>query len=161
MLIGSPMGAAGFGTLSKHFTDRTILTYDPRGSERSTKADPSSQSTPEQHADDLHRIIGEVGGPVDLFATSGGAVNALALVAKHPEDVRILVAHEPPLASILPDSENAKAAVRAISNSYRDRGWGAGHGALHRHRRPQGRVPRRHRHAAWAGPADVRHAGRG
>jgi pimeloyl-ACP methyl ester carboxylesterase len=126
MLIGSPMGAAGFGTLSKHFTDRTLLTYDPRGAERSTKADPASQSTPEQHADDLHRIIGEVGGPVDLFATSGGAVNALALVAKHPEDVRILVAHEPPLATILPDSDNAKAAVRAISNSYETRGWGAG-----------------------------------
>ena len=126
MLIGSPMGAAGFGTLAKHFPDRTILTYDPRGAERSTKADPSSQSTPEQHADDLHRIIREVGGPVDLFATSGGAVNALALVAAHPEDVRILVAHEPPLASILPDSENAKAAVRAISNSYQQKGWGAG-----------------------------------
>ena len=126
VLIGSPMGAAGFGTLSTHFNDRTIVTYDPRGSERSTKADPSSQSTPEQHADDLHRIIGEVGGPVDLFATSGGAVNALALVGRHPEDVRILVAHEPPLASILPDSENAKAAVRAISNSYQTRGWGAG-----------------------------------
>ena len=126
MLIGSPMAAAGFGTLSKHFTDRTILTYDPRGAERSTKADPTSKSTPQQHADDLHRIIGEVGGPVDLFATSGGAVNALALVAKHPEDVRILVAHEPPLAAILPDSDNAKAAVRAISNSYETRGWGAG-----------------------------------
>ena len=53
-------------------------------------------------------------------------MNALALVAKHPEDVRILVAHEPPLASILPDSENAKAAVRAISNSYQQKGWGAG-----------------------------------
>jgi pimeloyl-ACP methyl ester carboxylesterase len=126
MLIGSPMGAAGFGTLSKHFPDRTVLTYDPRGAERSTKADPSSQSTPEQHADDLHRIIGEVGGPVDLFATSAGAVNALALVAAHPEDVRILVAHEPPLASILPDSKNAEAAVRAISNSYQQKGWGAG-----------------------------------
>jgi len=126
MLIGSPMGAAGFGTLSKHFTDRTILTYDPRGAERSTKTDPMSESTPGQHADDLDRIIGEVGGPVDLFATSGGAVNALALVAKHPEDVRILVAHEPPLASILPDADNAKAAVRAISNSYETRGWGAG-----------------------------------
>jgi pimeloyl-ACP methyl ester carboxylesterase len=126
MLIGSPMAAAGFGTLSKHFTDRTILTYDPRGAERSAKTDPMSESTPQQHADDLHRIIGEVGGPVDLFATSGGAVNALALVAAHAEDVRILVAHEPPLAAILPDSENAKAAVRAISNSYETRGWGAG-----------------------------------
>src|SRR5215216_5126586 len=77
-LIGSPMGAAGFGTLSTYFPDRTIITYDPRGAERSTKDDPSTESTPEQHGDDLHRIIQEVGGPVDLFASSGGAVNALA-----------------------------------------------------------------------------------
>jgi pimeloyl-ACP methyl ester carboxylesterase len=127
MLIGSPMGAAGFGTLASHFGDRTVLTYDPRGAERSRKADPMSPSTPADHADDLHRIIREVGGgPVDLFASSGGAVNALALVATHPDDVRILVAHEPPLASILPDGENAKAAVRAIQESYQAHGFGAG-----------------------------------
>jgi pimeloyl-ACP methyl ester carboxylesterase len=125
-LIGSPMGAAGFGTLSGHFGDRTIITYDPRGAERSTKDDPSTESTPEEHADDLHRIIGEVGGPVDLFASSGGAVNALALVSKHPEDVRTLIAHEPPLASVLPDSANAKAAVRAIGDAYQRGGFGAG-----------------------------------
>jgi pimeloyl-ACP methyl ester carboxylesterase len=126
-LIGSPMGAAGFATLASHFPDRTILTYDPRGSERSQKADPMTPSTPNDHADDLHRIIQDIGrGAVDLFASSGGAVNALALVVKHPEDVQVLVAHEPPLASMLPDSQNAKAAVRAIQNTYQTRGWGAG-----------------------------------
>jgi pimeloyl-ACP methyl ester carboxylesterase len=126
-LIGSPMGAAGFGTLAGHFTDRTVVTYDPRGAERSPKAYPTSPSRPDDHADDLHRIIQEIGGgPVDLFASSGGAVNALALVATHPEDVRILVAHEPPLASILSDSQNAKATVLAIQNSYQTRGFGAG-----------------------------------
>ena len=126
LLIGSPMGAAGFGTLASHFTDRTVVTYDPRGSERSTKDDPATESTPEQHAEDLHRIIQEIGGPVDLFASSGGAVNALALVAAHPEDVRTLVAHEPPLASVLPDAENARAVVRAIQRSYQSGGFGAG-----------------------------------
>ena len=126
MLIGSPMGAAGFVTLSSHFPDRTVVTYDPRGAERSIKDDPSTESNPGQHADDLHRIIQEVGGPVDLFASSGGAVNALALVAAHPDDVRTLVAHEPPLAAILPDAENAKAACRAISETYQQRGFGAG-----------------------------------
>jgi pimeloyl-ACP methyl ester carboxylesterase len=125
-LIGSPMGAAGFASLSGHFPDRTVITYDPRGSERSTKDDPSTESNPEQHGDDLHRIIQEVGGPVDLFASSGGAVNAMALVTKHPEDVRTLVAHEPPLASVLPDGENAKAVVRAIQTSYQTGGFGAG-----------------------------------
>jgi pimeloyl-ACP methyl ester carboxylesterase len=125
-LIGSPMGASGFTTLASHFPDRTIITYDPRGAERSTKDDPATPSDPEMHADDLHRIIQEVGGQVDLFASSGGAVNALALVTAHPDDVRILVAHEPPIATILPDAENAKAAVRAISDSYQRGGFGAG-----------------------------------
>jgi pimeloyl-ACP methyl ester carboxylesterase len=125
-LIGSPMGAAGFGSLAGHFADRTIVTYDPRGSERSTKPDMTSESTPDEHADDLHRIIQEVGGPVNMFASSGGAVNALALVAKHPEDVRTLVAHEPPLASVLPDSDNAKAAALAVSASYQRGGFPAG-----------------------------------
>jgi pimeloyl-ACP methyl ester carboxylesterase len=126
-LIGSPMGAAGFGTLSGHFTDRTVVTYDPRGVERSVKADPTSRSTPDEHGDDLHRIIAELdAGPVDLFASSGGAINALALVAKHPEQVRTLIAHEPPLASILPDRAGALAASRACHDTYLRKGWGAG-----------------------------------
>ena len=127
VLIGSPMGAAGFGTLSRHFADRTVVTYDPRGVERSTRTDPASPVTPEVHADDLHRLIQALGGrPVDLFASSGGAVNALALVARHPEDVRTLVAHEPPLASVLPDREHALAANRAVAETYQRRGFGAG-----------------------------------
>jgi pimeloyl-ACP methyl ester carboxylesterase len=127
LLIGSPMGAAGFGTLAGHFADRTVVTYDPRGVERSVKDDPGTISTPEQHADDLHRVIKAVGGgPVDLFASSGGAVNALALVAAHPGDVRTLVAHEPPLASIVPDREAALAVSRAVADAYRTGGFGPG-----------------------------------
>lgn len=127
LLVGSPMGAAGFGSLAKHFSDRTIVTYDPRGSERSTKPDMTSPSTPDDHADDLRRIIQQLGRrPVDLFASSGGAVNALALVAKHPENVRVLVAHEPPIASVLPDRENALAASRAVHETYMRSGFGAG-----------------------------------
>jgi pimeloyl-ACP methyl ester carboxylesterase len=125
-LTASPMGAAGFATLAGHFSDRTVVTYDPRGSERSQLTEPTTPPTPEQHADDMHRIIQELGGgPVDLFASSGGAVNALALVAHHPEDVRTLVAHEPPLPALLPDREAALAAARAVNQTYRQRGWGA------------------------------------
>jgi len=127
LLIGSPMGASGFITLAGHFADRTVVTYDPRGVDRSIKADPTSLSTPQQHADDLHRIIEDLGsGPVDLFASSGGAVNALALVAAHPEQVRTLVAHEPPLASILPDRANAMAVTEAIGDTYQRSGFGPG-----------------------------------
>jgi pimeloyl-ACP methyl ester carboxylesterase len=127
VLIGSPMGAAGFGTLSQHFSDRTVVTHDPRGVERSIKADPTSPATPDVHADDLHRLIQAIGGPVDLFASSGGAVDALALMSKHPEDVRSLVAHEPPLASVLPDREHALAATTAVHETYQRSGWAGRH----------------------------------
>jgi pimeloyl-ACP methyl ester carboxylesterase len=127
LLIGSPMAAAGFVTLAGHFSDRTVVTYDPRGAERSVKADPATESTPDQHADDLHHVIAALdAGPVDIFASSGGAVNALALVAKHPEQVRTLVAHEPPAAQAVPDREAALAAARDVNETYRRAGFGSG-----------------------------------
>jgi pimeloyl-ACP methyl ester carboxylesterase len=127
MIIGSPMDAAGFVTLADHFTDRTVVTYDPRGTGRSGKDDVASPVDPDVHADDLHLVIDTIGeGPVDLFASSGGAVNALALVARHPDDVRTLIAHEPPLAAIVPDAEAALAACRAVAETYQRSGFGAG-----------------------------------
>jgi pimeloyl-ACP methyl ester carboxylesterase len=127
MLIGQPMGASGFQTLSEYFPDRTLITYDPRGAERSQKEDPTIATGPDEHADDLHKVIAAANiGPVDMFASSGGAINALALVAKYPNDVHTLMAHEPPLASALPDSEYASAAVRAIHDTYERSGFGAG-----------------------------------
>jgi pimeloyl-ACP methyl ester carboxylesterase len=127
LLIGSPMAASGFHALAAHLPDRTIVTYDPRGCERSQKTDGSTTSTPEQHAQDVHAVIAAVGGgPVDVFASSGGAVNALALVARHPADVRTLVAHEPPDVMVLPDRDAALAAVRAFNQTYVRKGFGAG-----------------------------------
>jgi pimeloyl-ACP methyl ester carboxylesterase len=125
-LIGSPMAAGGFPTLASHFGDRTVITYDPRGSERSVAHDAAQAITPDVQADDVHRIIQEVGAPVDLFASSGGAVVTLSLVARYPDDVRIAVAHEPPLASIVPDRDEALAVMRAMNATYERSGWGAG-----------------------------------
>ena len=125
LLIGSPMGASGFGTLAGHFTDRTVVTHDPCGSGRSKRTDGARESTPDEHADDLHRLICALdGGPVDIFASSGGAVNALALVARHPEQVRTLVAHEPPAAQELPDREAVLAACVDIHQTYQRQGFG-------------------------------------
>jgi pimeloyl-ACP methyl ester carboxylesterase len=125
LLIGSPMDASGFTALARHFTDRTVVTYDPRGAARSKRTDGALETTPDEHADDLHRLIAVLGdGPVDVFATSGGAVNALALVARHPEQVRTLVAHEPPAAQELPDREAVLAACAAIHQTYQDHGFG-------------------------------------
>src|ERR1700759_1301437 len=125
LIIGSPMGAAGFVTLAGHFGDRTVVTYDPRGAERSHRSDSTAEITPDQHADDLHRLITALdAGPVDIFASSGGAVNALALVAKHPEQVRTLVAHEPPAIREAPDSGPALAVNEDIRQTYLRSGFG-------------------------------------
>jgi pimeloyl-ACP methyl ester carboxylesterase len=125
LLIGSPMDAGGFVTLAGHFDDRTVVTYDPRGAARSLRTDGGLQTTPDEHADDLHRLISVLdAGPVDMFASSGGAVNALALVAKHPEQVRVLVAHEPPAFAELPDREIVLAACVDIHQTYQRSGFG-------------------------------------
>ena len=125
LIIGSPMGADGFTTLAGHFTDRTVVTYDPRSAGRSKRTDGASETTPDEHADDLHRLISALdAGPVDIFASSGGAVNALALVAKHPEQVHRLVAHEPPASQELPDREAVLAACADIRATYYRGGFG-------------------------------------
>src|ERR1700731_4961345 len=125
LTIGSPMAASGFSALAGHFPDRTVVTYDPRGVGRSPRADGVTAATPDEHAEDLHQLISELGaGSVDIFASSGGAVNALALVTRHPEVVRTLVAHEPPLATVLPDREEALAVTRDIHVTYERDGLG-------------------------------------
>ena len=125
LMIGSPMDASGFTTLACHFPDRTVVTYDPRGVGRSPRVDGVTGATPDEHADDLHRLISELdAGPVEVFASSGGAVNALALVARHPEGVRTLVAHEPPLATVLADREEILAVTKDIHETYERDGFG-------------------------------------
>lgn len=125
LLIGSPMGAGGFPTLASHLSDRTVVTYDPRGVERSVRSDGEGELDPTIHAADLAALVEELGvGPVDVFASSGGAVNGLALVAARPELVATLVAHEPPLCAIVDDAANALAAVADMIETYRTRGMG-------------------------------------
>ncbi|WP_238158227.1 hypothetical protein [Kribbella voronezhensis] len=53
-------------------------------------------------------------------------MNALALMARRPELVRRLVAHEPPLAALVPDSEAALKVVEDMYQTYQRDGMGAG-----------------------------------
>jgi len=130
-LVGAPMGAEGFTTLASLLGDRTVVTYDVRGLGRSERTDGSLVQTPEQNAADHHAVITDLGaGPVEMFASSGGAVSALALVTAHPEDVTTVVAHEPPLLAVLPDADAAFAAERAVHDAYHQRGQGAGMAAF-------------------------------
>jgi len=131
MMIGQPMTAVGFGALLSHFPDRTVVTYDPRGLGRSTRSDGRTDNSPTVQAEDVHKLIEALGaGPVELFASSGGAVTALALVAAHPGDVVTLVAHEPPIIPVLPDADAAKRAQAAFHDVYMAKGSSAGMAAF-------------------------------
>jgi pimeloyl-ACP methyl ester carboxylesterase len=130
-MIGQPMTAGGFATLAALFPKRTVITYDPRGLGRSTRADGRTDNDPAVQAEDVHAVIDALGaGPVEMFASSGGAVTALALVAAHPEDVTTLVAHEPPLIPVLPDAAAARSAQAGIRDAYLAGGRGHGMAAF-------------------------------
>jgi pimeloyl-ACP methyl ester carboxylesterase len=126
-MIAQPMDAGGFATLASYFPDRTVVTYDPRGLGRSVRKDGRVENTPTLQAADVHAVIEAVGvGPVEMFASSGGAVTALALVTAHPDDLTTVVAHEPPIIPVLPDAEAAERARAGIRDTYEAKGAGAG-----------------------------------
>ena len=123
-VFGSPMGASGFEQLVSHFGDRTVITYDPRGMNRSIRT-PGSELTAETHAEDYHRVIEAAGlAPVDAFGSSGGGMCALHWVVAHPEDVHTLVSHEPPLVTLLEDREMAIRVNADIVDTYHRDGFG-------------------------------------
>jgi pimeloyl-ACP methyl ester carboxylesterase len=131
VMIGQPMDAGGFGVLASLFPERTVVTYDPRGLGRSTRKDGRVDQLPETQAGDVHAIIEALGaGPVEMFASSGGAVTALALVAAYPGDVTTLVAHEPPIIPVLPDAEAAERVRASVRDAYEAKGLGAGMAAF-------------------------------
>jgi pimeloyl-ACP methyl ester carboxylesterase len=63
--------------------------------------------------------------PAHVFGSSGGAVTGLALVAHYSDHVETLIAHEPPVALLLPEAEEARAGMEEIYDTYRDRGISA------------------------------------
>jgi pimeloyl-ACP methyl ester carboxylesterase len=130
-MIGQPMTAGGFATLASLLPERTVVTYDPRGLGRSIRTDGRTDNDPAVQAEDVHAVIEALGsGPVELFASSGGAVTALALVAAHPHDVTTLVAHEPPIIPVLPDAEAAERARTGYRDAYLAGGSGRGMAAF-------------------------------
>ena len=124
MLIGHPMDSSGFALIAPLLAeDYRVVTYDPRGFGRSTIDDPEQDAEPDLMADDVRRVLEAVGQmPAYVFGSSGGAVVGLALVARYPDRVATLIAHEPPVTLLLPDAEEARAGMRGIYDTYRDEG---------------------------------------
>lgn len=124
VLVGAPMGAAAFLPVADLLAgDYTVLTTDPRGVGRSPVDDLDQDSTPELRAADLSSILRHLNaGPAAVFGSSGGAVTALALLQAHPDQVRTVIAHEPPLEELLEDREHRRAATDEMIATYLSEG---------------------------------------
>jgi pimeloyl-ACP methyl ester carboxylesterase len=125
MLIGHPMDASGFTTIAPALAESyTVVTYDPRGFGHSTIDDPDQDGEPDLLADDVRRVLEAAIGnvPARVFGSSGGAVTGLALVARYPNHAETLIAHEAPLALLLPEAEQARAGFLEIYDTFSKKG---------------------------------------
>ena len=112
ILQGGDGDAEGSDSMADHLADHyTVVTYDRRGLSRSRLDDVADAPRGlETHSDDAHRLLAALTTePAFVLGFSLGALLGLDLAARHPEQVRLLVAHEPPAMQLLPDAERAQA----------------------------------------------------
>ncbi|TMD48191.1 MAG: alpha/beta hydrolase [Chloroflexi bacterium] len=127
MIPGGPADAGAFRRIAGYLeSDYTVVTYDPRGLSHSTLDAPVNDERIVQiFADDAHRLLTATAKePAFVFGSSGGAVIALELAARHPEQVRTVVSHEPPAPALQPDPARERAAMEEIVRTYRTAGIG-------------------------------------
>ena len=120
MIPGGPADAGVYAAISGHLTDKyTVVTYDPRGNSRSTLDGQPQDQTLDEHGDDAALLIKTISKePVLVFGSSGGAQIGLNLAARHPELVRMLVAHEPPSIMLLSDPSKELAMNKDVHETY-------------------------------------------
>ena len=126
LLIAGGSGDSGhFERVANEIADRyTVVTYDRRGFSRSTLGGlPDDRPRLEADSDDAQRLLDRLAdGPAFVFGSSSGAIVALDLIARHPERIRILVAHEPPLVRLLPDAKQQLEFLDEVYDTYRSSG---------------------------------------
>jgi pimeloyl-ACP methyl ester carboxylesterase len=105
MIAGGDGGAAGFTNVANHLAGQyTVVTYDRRGSYRSSLDEPVEDMRLETHSNDAHDLlVALTAEPAYVFGSSAGALIGLDLTIRHPHQVRMLVAHEPPVEGLLPE----------------------------------------------------------
>jgi len=131
LMIGAGAAdAASFNGIATYLADQyTVVSYDRRGYSRSPLDDPEEDQRIETHSDDAHRLLAQLRTePAYVFGSSGGALIGLDLAIRHPEQIRTLVSHEPPVGGLLPSAERPRVPLRdpqqfaaSIGVSYDDR----------------------------------------
>jgi pimeloyl-ACP methyl ester carboxylesterase len=124
LVTGGPTDAGMFTDLAGRLADRyTVVAYDQRGHSRSTLDGAPEDIPVALHADDAAAILRAVGDQAAyVYGNSGGGTIGIELVARRPELVRTLVAHEPPLTELLPDAGQWRSAFADITDTYRAEG---------------------------------------
>jgi pimeloyl-ACP methyl ester carboxylesterase len=123
MLPGGVGIGRGYPHLNRAFSaDHTVISYDRRGHGRSSGT-PTSIA---QHADDAVAVMlaatQSANNPLVIIASSAGAVVGLDLVARNPGFAHLLIAHEPPVVTLLPDSARWLALAQTLINTNDFRG---------------------------------------
>jgi pimeloyl-ACP methyl ester carboxylesterase len=120
---GHPMG---LDPLTDALADRfTVVTYDPLGLAHGRLGEPVEDQRVEEWSEGARRVLDTVvpeGESAYVLGTSSGAIAALDLLARHPERLRHVVAHEPPCVGVLPEGARHRAMFRTVYDTYRTAG---------------------------------------
>lgn len=107
---------------------RTLM-FDLRGLSRSHLDGEPTDLTPADFADDAAAVLDEhAGGSANVLGISGGAIAGLDLVTRYPGKASLLIAHEAPLAAVLPNGSEWIAFFDDVHETYKTAGAGAAMG---------------------------------
>lgn len=123
MVPGGPANGSVFQKVAEHLApDYTVVTYHPRGLSHSKLKGPiDDDQIVAILADDIHRLLKAVSDDrAFVFSNSGGAIIALELATHHAEQIRTLVAHEPPRFG--PATEHRGESGEDLHGTYRSKG---------------------------------------
>ena len=100
----------------------TVISYDRRGLSRSQPTDPAAELSVATHGDDAHGLLaGLASEPAVVLGVSIGALIGLDLATRYPDQVSVLIAHEPPAPQFLAEPERAEftRAQEAVEEAFR------------------------------------------
>ncbi|MBJ8029501.1 alpha/beta fold hydrolase [Bacillus cereus group sp. N21] len=111
MIHGGGGDADKFLKVANHLVDwYTVVTYDRRGHSRSKLTNQTEDYRVETHSDDAHHLLAKLTDePAYVFGSSSGAVIGLDLCVRYPEQVKLLIPHEPVLLQLLFGDEQLQA----------------------------------------------------
>ncbi|MEV8375563.1 alpha/beta hydrolase [Kribbella sp. NPDC056861] len=112
LIAGGGTDAAIFdGIVPQLAAQYTVVCYDPRGNSRSPYDDAPADESVSMAAEDALAVLDAIGCdvPAYVFGSSTGAITAMELLVRHPDRIRLLIAHEPPAIELLPDATSARA----------------------------------------------------